>query len=95
MTDVEQAYIEYCRTHGGSLTGIAGFRAGYEIGKALRAAPASPAIGPSHRLETDKSLLLQEAAGALREAERWLDWCVSEHYAARRRMPSLLRPSAP
>lgn len=46
MSEVEQAYVEYCRTHGGSLTGIAGFRAGYEIGKALRAT-AAPSTGVS------------------------------------------------
>jgi hypothetical protein len=42
LTEAEEAYVEYCRTNGGALTGVAGFRAGYEIGKALTAAPASP-----------------------------------------------------
>lgn len=42
LSEAEAAYVEYCRTHGGSRTGIGGFRAGYEIGKALSATAATP-----------------------------------------------------
>lgn len=59
--EIEAAYIEYCRTHGGSMrTGLAGFRAAFEVmaarlgddnrGSAVNGStfPGEPGLGRSH-----------------------------------------------